>query len=50
MERRVASLEHEQLVAALSAVGTVLTPKTAPSTEGLRPRRPRASWLPPAPK
>jgi len=36
MERRVASLEHEQLVAALSAVGTVLTPKTAPSTEGLR--------------
>ena len=36
MERRVASLEHEQLLAALSAVGTVLTPKTAPSTEGLR--------------
>jgi hypothetical protein len=32
----VASPEHEQLVAALSAVGTVLTPTTAPSTEGLR--------------
>ena len=36
MERHVASPEHEQLVAALSATGAVLTPTTAPSTEGLR--------------
>jgi len=35
----VASPEHEQLVAALSTVGTVLTPTTAPSTEALRQMR-----------
>jgi hypothetical protein len=33
----VASLEHEQLVAALSAVGTLLTPTTAPEMEALGP-------------
>jgi epsilon-lactone hydrolase len=36
MERPVASPEHEQLVATLLAIGTVLTPTAAPSTEGLR--------------
>ncbi len=35
----MASPEHEQLVAALSTVGTVLTPMTAPSIEALRQMR-----------
>ena len=36
MERHVASPEHDQLVATLLAIGTVLTPTTAPSAEGIR--------------